>query len=245
MLPLQGGAGYLHGADQAGSQCPGPEGTLQADQGSKEEACRRVDDDPLEDRHDQDRARGAEADDQRQDPLRPGLRLLHRGDRPVRARFARRHDDRAGQAGVRRGPDRHRHRQGPGPSATPDAANTVSARVTAFNGPPNEGNPTILLHVRVDAFDYTSQCSPGCSRTPRAPYGDALIVRVPELALDSALTSLRVKFHKSFTFRGMRRSFVSARCSHDKHGWRYRGAFRYASDLPQSVSTTQACQVKG
>ncbi len=123
----------------------------------------------------------------------------------------------------------------------PNPANTVSAQITAFNGKPKNGKPTILLHSRVDAIASTVVLT-GVLRDTSKPYGKVLDVNVPVLPAASALTRFQVKVQKSFTYMGKQRKYVSAQCSHGK--WGYKGIFNYQGDPSLTVSSNQACTVR-
>jgi len=121
----------------------------------------------------------------------------------------------------------------------PNPANTVSAQITAFNGSPRNGRPTILLHSRVDALASTVVLV-GVLQNTRRPYGKMLNVSVPVLPASSALTRFQVRVQKRFKFRGRNRQYVSARCSRRK--WRYKGVFNYAGAPSLTKYASQGCR---
>jgi hypothetical protein len=89
-----------------------------------------------------------------------------------------------------------------------------SAPLTIFNGPRQEGNPTVVLHARM-TFPET-QTFAILVPIERRPGGFRYRARltVPEIAGGrGALTRVEVEIGRRFQGGGKRRSYVSARCS--------------------------------
>ncbi len=125
----------------------------------------------------------------------------------------------------------------------PNPANTVQAKITAFNGKQVNGRPVVLLHARVDAIASTVVLN-GVLQNTSAPYGTMLQINVPVLPAGSALNFLEVKIQKSFKYKGKQRNYVSAQCSHSNRKWKIKGTYNYAGHPPLTVTSTQGCQVK-
>jgi hypothetical protein len=53
------------------------------------------------------------------------------------------------------------------------------------------------------------------------------------------IRSITLDLHRTFTVRGDRRSYVSARCSHGK--LLYKATFAYTEGPPQTATDTQPC----
>ncbi len=106
---------------------------------------------------------------------------------------------------------------------------TASA-LTLFNGPRQEGHPTVVVHARIQvpatqtyAFVVPIEKRPGEFRY-RAT------VNLPELAGGlGAITHIQVKIGRRYTAGGVKRSYVSARCS--DHILRSHGIFTFANGL--------------
>ncbi len=84
--------------------------------------------------------------------------------------------------------------------------------VTAFNGIPQGGDPTIILHARTDSLDNT---------TPLigAIQGRDLHVAVPQLAAGiCSLSDLTATIKKSYKAKGEKKNYVSARCKKKNKG---------------------------
>jgi len=106
----------------------------------------------------------------------------------------------------------------------------TGSALTLFNGPRQEGHPTVVVHARITvpatqtyAFVVPIEKRPGEFRY-RAT------VNLPELAGGlGAITHLSVKIGRRYTAGGVKRSYVAARCS--DHILRSHGIFTFANGL--------------
>ena len=106
----------------------------------------------------------------------------------------------------------------------------TGSALTLFNGPRQEGHPTVVVHARISvpatqtyAFVVPIEKRPGEFRY-RAT------VNLPELAGGlGAITHLSVKIGRRYTAGGVKRSYVAARCS--DHILRSHGIFTFANGL--------------
>jgi len=106
----------------------------------------------------------------------------------------------------------------------------TKSALTLFNGPRQEGHPTVVVHARIDvpasqtyAFVVPIEKRPGEFRY-RAT------VDLPELAGGlGAITHISVKVGRRYTAAGVKHSYVSARCS--DHILRSHGIFTFANGL--------------
>lgn len=106
----------------------------------------------------------------------------------------------------------------------------TSSALTLFNGPRQEGHPTVVVHARLTvpttqtyAFVVPIEKRPGEFRY-------RVTVNLPELAGGlGAITHLSVKIGRRYTAGGVKRSYVAARCS--DHILRSHGAFTFANGL--------------
>ena len=106
----------------------------------------------------------------------------------------------------------------------------TGSALTLFNGPRQEGHPTVVVHARIDvpasqtyAFVVPIEKRPGEFRY-RAT------VNLPELAGGlGAITHINVKIGRRYTAGGIKRSYVAARCS--DHILRSHGIFTFANGL--------------
>jgi hypothetical protein len=106
----------------------------------------------------------------------------------------------------------------------------TGSALTLFNGPRQEGHPTVVVHARIDvpatqtyAFVVPIEKRPGEFRY-RAT------VDFPQLAGGlGAITHVNVKIGRRYTADGVKRSYVSARCS--DHILRSHAIFTFANGL--------------
>jgi len=106
----------------------------------------------------------------------------------------------------------------------------TSSALTLFNGPRQEGHPTVVVHARITVpatqtyvFVVPIEKRPGEFRY-RAT------VNLPELAGGlGAITHINVKIGRRYTAGGVKRSYVAARCS--DHILRSHGIFTFATGL--------------
>jgi hypothetical protein len=126
-------------------------------------------------------------------------------------------------------------------SAVADVVGTdLPAVVTAFNGTPVNGHPSIVLHSRVEQASLTTVLV-GEIRPPArggGPYGYSLNVPVPPLAGGAAaIERFQTTVQKKITSKV---GYISGKCGAD-HTYSFRGTFDY-SDNPQTVVTDeQSC----
>jgi hypothetical protein len=115
----------------------------------------------------------------------------------------------------------------------------VPVTVTAFNG----ANKTLLLHFAASIGSPVVLV--GRLKSASGDYGIRLDVSVPPLASGVAiLTGLRTKLRKTYTFRGKRRSFLSAKCGDANRKLNFKGTFNYENGSSLTTTDTQACTVR-
>jgi hypothetical protein len=120
----------------------------------------------------------------------------------------------------------------------------VNQTITAFNGVPQGGKPVILLHSYGTTPLQTTLVLIGTvSNYNKEGYGPRLDLEVPLLAGGSgALTDFQVTINKKFTYKGQKRSFVSAKCTSKK--LKARGAFTFKDGETLTAYSTQTCTPK-
>jgi hypothetical protein len=121
----------------------------------------------------------------------------------------------------------------------------VAQTVTAFNGVPKGGKPTVLLHSYGTTPIQTTLVLNGVvSNYNKQGYGPRLDVEVPLIAGGAgALTDFNVKIDKKFKFKGKKRSFISAKCPNSKK-LKARGAFTFKDGETITAFSTQSCKQK-
>jgi hypothetical protein len=122
---------------------------------------------------------------------------------------------------------------------------TENLTVTAFNGKPEGGKPVILLHSYGKAPIQTTVVLVGpVGRLNREGYGPRLDLKIPLIAGGTgALTDFHAEIFKKFTFKGVKRSYVSATCPATKK-LKARGKFVFNDGESLTPKVTQRCKPK-
>lgn len=114
--------------------------------------------------------------------------------------------------------------------ALPGGPVPTSSALTLFNGPRQEGHPTVIVHARltVPATQTYAIVVPIEKRPGEFRYRATL--NLPELAGGlGAVTHINVKIGRRYTAGGVKRSYVAARCT--DHILRSHGIFTFANGL--------------
>jgi hypothetical protein len=122
---------------------------------------------------------------------------------------------------------------------------TEPTKVVAFNGVPQGGKPVVLLQAYGTSPVQTTLVLVGTvSNLGKEGYGPRLDVIVPPIAGGvGVITDFKVKIQKSWTYKGKKMSFVSAKCPASKK-LKYRGAFTYKDGTTIEAGATQTCTPK-
>jgi hypothetical protein len=118
----------------------------------------------------------------------------------------------------------------------------ASSLVTLFNGPPQEGHPTVILHARttVPATQTFVLTIPIEKRGGLYRY--RATVDVPPIAGGrGSIVHLDVKIGKRYRYRGTERSYAEARCGDGI--FRTRGRFSFVDSTVIEGSVEKACTV--
>jgi hypothetical protein len=122
---------------------------------------------------------------------------------------------------------------------------TENVTVTAFAGPPQGGNPVILLHTYgATPVQVATVLTGVISNYNKQGYGPRLDVQIPALAGGTgALTHFQTKVKRNYTYKGQKRSYVSAKCPKNKK-LKSRGAFTFSDGQILSPTYVQKCAQK-
>ena len=119
----------------------------------------------------------------------------------------------------------------------------VPQTVTAFNGVPKGGKPTVLLHTYGTTPLQVSLVLEGTVSNPnKEGYGPRLDLDVPLIAGGTgALKEFNVKIDKKWRFKGVKRSFISAKCPNSKK-LKDRGTFTFRDGEALTALSKQSCK---
>lgn len=120
---------------------------------------------------------------------------------------------------------------------------TVDQTVTAFNGVPQGGRPTVILHTYGTNPIQVSLVLVGTvSNYNKEGYGPRLDLAIPLIAGGSgSLRDFQVKIDKKWRFKGVKRSFISAKCPKSKK-LKARGKFTFRDGESLTAFSTQSCR---
>jgi len=120
----------------------------------------------------------------------------------------------------------------------------VGTTITAFNGIPVGGKPVILLHTYSQAPIQTTLVLIGTvTNYNKEGFGPRLDVNIPLIAGgQGAITGFHVKIFKTFSYKGRKRSYVSATCRTKK--LRTRGNFVFRDGESLAPEVTPKCSQK-
>jgi hypothetical protein len=118
----------------------------------------------------------------------------------------------------------------------------VEQVVTAFNGVPKGGRPTVILQTYGTTPLQTSLVLIGTvSNYGKEGYGPRLDLDVPLLAGgQGSLVNFAVKIERKWSYKGKKRSFVSAKCPKPKK-LKARAMFTYRDGQELTATSTQKC----
>lgn len=119
----------------------------------------------------------------------------------------------------------------------------VPQTVTAFNGIPKGGKPTVILHTYGTTPLQVSLVLVGTvTNFSKEGYGPRLDLEIPLLAGGTgALKEFQVSINKKWRYKGVQRSFISAKCPNSKK-LKARGKFTYRDGESLTAFSTQTCK---
>jgi hypothetical protein len=119
----------------------------------------------------------------------------------------------------------------------------VQQTVTAFNGVPKGGKPTVILHTYGTSPVQTSLVLQGpVLNYSKEGYGPRLELEIPLIAGGTgALKEFQVKIDKKWKYKGVKRSFISAKCPNSKK-LKTRGKFDFRDGESLTAYSKQTCK---
>jgi hypothetical protein len=121
----------------------------------------------------------------------------------------------------------------------------VSSPITVFNGPRKHGQPTVLAHAYTTVPAPTTFIVPVViERVHHGVYGYRTKARIPRIAGGYGIPkSGSLKIDRKWTYKGIRHSFVNARCQTGH--LQARGEFLFKDGTFLSGSFFRPCKVRG
>lgn len=122
----------------------------------------------------------------------------------------------------------------------------ATAELTAFNGVPKGGKPTIVLHAySVDPIPAGYAFGGVVSNYKKEGYGSRFEIDFPSIfGGEGAIREFNLKIDKKFTYKGKERSVISGKCPSSKK-LKMRTAFTYSSGETLTAPSTLSCTPKG
>lgn len=116
----------------------------------------------------------------------------------------------------------------------------ASSLLTLFNGPREEGHPTVILHARTTSPATQTFVITVPIEKRRGAFRYRATVDVPPIAGGrGSLTHLDVRVGKRYSFQGSERSYTSARCGDGI--FRTHGRFTFVGEIIIEGSVEKAC----
>jgi hypothetical protein len=129
--------------------------------------------------------------------------------------------------------------------AFPDQAPfPVGSPITLFNGPKKHGNDTVLAHAYTDVPTPTTFIVPvEIQKIDKGVYGYRTEARIPTIAGGSGIpVSGHLRIGRRWTYKGVRYSYVNARCATGR--LQARGEFAFDDGTRLSGTFVRACTVR-
>lgn len=119
----------------------------------------------------------------------------------------------------------------------------ASSPLTLFNGEPQNGSPTVILHARTTVPGIQTFAIVVPIERRRGSYAYRATIDIPPIAAGfGALTHIDAKIGRRYRFGGRRRSYTSARCSDGV--LQTRGRFSFAGGTIIAGSVMKPCSVR-
>jgi hypothetical protein len=119
----------------------------------------------------------------------------------------------------------------------------VKAPLTLFNGPPENGHPTVVFHTRTTVPATQNFVIVIPLERERGSFRYKATLDVPPIDLGrGSLVHIDVRIGRRYRFHGSERSYVSARCS--DHVLSTRGRLTFADETVVEGSVQKACTVR-
>jgi hypothetical protein len=90
---------------------------------------------------------------------------------------------------------------------------SASGPLLIFNGPPKGGKPVLVMQVYAHVPAATTFVTEGVIGKGHGPYGTATLIKIPTIVSgQGSLTSFSATIHKTWTYKGEKKSLLYATC---------------------------------
>ncbi len=114
----------------------------------------------------------------------------------------------------------------------------------AFNGEPKGGKPVIIFHVFAHVPAPTTFVVPSTISNASGAFGKKVLAKIPPIAGgNGALTHFDVKIHRTWKYKGEKRSYVVAKCASGH--FVAQGTFKFDDGSNVTGSVVRDCKGKG
>lgn len=120
----------------------------------------------------------------------------------------------------------------------------VSSPITVFNGPRKGRNPTVIAHAYTTVPVPTTYVVPVViEKINNGVYGYRTKARIPKIANGAGIpVSGRLTIGRRWTYKGVRHSYVNARCATGR--LQARGQFEFSNDTVLKGTFFRPCKVR-
>jgi hypothetical protein len=125
--------------------------------------------------------------------------------------------------------------------ALPSGAATARSALTLFNGPPQAGNPTVVVHAQITGAATQTLAIVVPIERRRGEFRYRATLALPPIAGGlGAVTHFSVKVGRRFSVNGQKRSYIAAHCSDGI--LRTHGRFHFVDGTIVDGSVEKACR---
>ena len=120
----------------------------------------------------------------------------------------------------------------------------ASGPLLIFNGAPKGGRPVLIFHVYARVPAPTTFVTEGVIAKASGKYGTSTLIQIPTIvAGQGSLTSFEAKVHKTWTYKGEKKSLLLASCP-TGHLYAH-GEFAFADRTEISGDVARSCTPSG
>jgi hypothetical protein len=120
----------------------------------------------------------------------------------------------------------------------------ASGPLLIFNGPPQGGKPVLIFHVHANVPAPTTFVTSGAISKAHGKFGTSTLIQIPTIVNgQGSLTSFEATVHKTWTYKGQKKSLLLAQCP-SGHLYAH-GEFTFADHTLISGDVVRPCTPGG